>query len=189
MNFKEIETLVANAKAENKLAKELLAEEFKPFILNVSKKTFVDGYDKADIQNECFRILFYCVSMYNLEKHRFVAYATNAIKNNMNDLIKKSKNRSSAEGLESLTLSDNLEHVLPSSLPALEDMLCIKADYELLKGALESLREDEKEMIIFVFFKNNPLKSYAYLKNMCYSTANRKKKKVLTKIREHLLVV
>jgi len=188
MDFNEIEALVANAKAENKLSKEKLAEEFKPFIINISNKTFINGYDKQDIQNECFRILFKCVSIYNLEKHRFVAYATNGIKNSINDLITKSMNRSSSEGSEALILSDNLEHTIPSTADTLDDLLCNKADSELLIQAFDNLTKEEKELIIFVYFKNNPLKTYAYWKNMCYSTATRKKKTILNKMKQHLTV-
>lgn len=188
MDFNEIEALVANAKAENKLSKEKLAEEFKPFIINISNKTFINGYDKQDIQNECFRILFKCVSVYNLEKHRFVAYATNGIKNSINDLITKSMNRSSCEGSEALILSDNLEHTIPSTADALDDLLCNKADSELLIQAFDNLTKEEKELIIFVYFKNNPLKTYAYWKNMRYSTATRKKKNILNKMKQHLSV-
>lgn len=188
MDFNEIEALVANAKAENKLSKEKLAEEFKPFIINISNKTFINGYDKQDIQNECFRILFKCVSIYNLEKHRFVAYATNGIKNSINDLITKSMNRSSSEGSEALILSDNLEHTIPSTADTLDDVLCNKADSELLIQAFDNLTKEEKELIIFVYFKNNPLKTYAYWKNMCYSTATRKKKTILNKMKQHLSI-
>ena len=49
-----------------------------------------DG-DNFKILPITIKSLFKCVSMYNLEKHRFVAYATNAIKNNMGDLIKRIK--------------------------------------------------------------------------------------------------
>ena len=188
MDFNEIEALVANAKAENKLSKEKLAEEFKPFIINISNKTFINGYDKQDIQNECFRILFKCVSIYNLEKHRFVAYATNGIKNSINDLITKSMNRSASEGSEALILSDNLEHTIPSTADTLDDLLCNKADSELLIQAFDNLTKEEKELIIFVYFKNNPLKTYAYWKNMRYSTATRKKKTILNKMKQHLTV-
>lgn len=76
MDFKEIECLVAGVKSQNELSKERLVEESKPFIINLSSKTFISGYDNQDIQNECFRILFKCVSLYKLERHRFVAYAT-----------------------------------------------------------------------------------------------------------------
>jgi RNA polymerase sigma factor, sigma-70 family len=186
MNFNEIEALVAAAKAENKLSKEKLAQEFKPFILNLSSKTFISGYDREDIQNECYRILFNCVSAYNLDRHRFVGYAMSGIKNSINDLIERSIKRSPTEGMEALILSDNLEHILPSQMDALDDMICDKTALELLKNAINSLSEDERELIIFVYFKNSSLRTYAYWKNMCYSTASKKKQTILNKLKNHI---
>jgi len=123
-----------------------------------------------------YRSLFKCLSLYNLQSHRFVAYASNGIRNNINDLIKRVKSRSSAEGYEALTLSDNLEHSLPSNEDSLEDMLCDQCDCESLKLAIKNLNEYEKEIIDFIYFKNNLVTTYAHLKNMPYSTANRRKK-------------
>jgi len=186
MNFNEIEALVAGAKAEHELSKEKLAEEFKPFILNLSSKTFINGYDKEDIQNECYRILFNCVSVYDLDRHTFVGYAMSGIRNSINDLIEKSVKRSKAEGIEALILSDNLEHILPSEAAALDDMLCNKAASELLKKAINNLSEDEKELIVFIYFKNSSLRTYAYWKNMCYSTAGKKKKTIFDKLKKYI---
>lgn len=186
MNFNEIEALVAAAKAENKLSKEKLAENFKPFILNLSSKTFINGYDKEDIQNECYRILFNCVSAYNLDKHRFVGYAMSGIRNSINDLIERSIKRSPLEGKEALILSDNLEYILPSQMDALEDMLWNKIASELLKNAMDSLSQEERELIIFVYFKNSSLRTYAYWKNMCYSTASKKKQTILNKLKNYI---
>ena len=98
MNFEYIEELVTNCKNGDALSKEKLAEEFRPLIFNISKRTFIHGYAIHDIQNEGYKTLFNCVSLYNLEKHRFVAYASNSIKNNINDLIKRIKIRSFTEG-------------------------------------------------------------------------------------------
>lgn len=186
MDFNEIETLVAAAKAENKLSKEKLAEEFKPFILNLSSKTFINGYDIQDIQNECYRILFNCVSAYDLDRHRFVGYAMSGIRKSINDLIQKSITRSSAEGSETLILSDNLEHKLPSKMVALDDMLCHKTDLELLRNAINNLSQDERELILFIYFENSSLRTYAYWKNMCYSTAGKKKKNILNKLKKYI---
>ena len=176
MNYEYIEDLVIKSKNGDALSKEKLVNEFRPLIINISRRTFLDGYDRYDIQNECFRSLFKCLSLYNLQSHRFVAYASNGIRNNINDLIKRVKSRSSAEGYEALTLSDNLEHSLPSNEDSLEDMLCDKCDCESLKLAINNLSEDEKEIIDFIFFKNNLVTTYASQKNMPYSTANRRKK-------------
>jgi len=186
MNYEYIEELVIKSKNGDALSKEKLVNEFRPLIINISKRTFLDGYDRYDIHHECYRTLFKCLSLYNLQSHRFVAYASNGIRNNINDLIKRVKSRSSAEGYEALTLSDNLEHSLPSNEDSLEDMLCGKCDCESLKLAINNLSEDEKEIIDFIFFKNNLVTTYAYLKNMPYSTANRRKKVALIKISNYI---
>ncbi|AGF56165.1 RNA polymerase sigma factor (sigma-70 family) [Clostridium saccharoperbutylacetonicum] len=182
MDFDYVEALVIKCKNNDELSKEKLASEFRPLILNISKRTFIDGYDFYDIQNECYHSLFKCVSVYNLEKHRFVAYATNAIKNNVNDLIRKIKSKSFINGYETLSFCDDFEKELPSEDISLEDLLCEKCDYEDLKLALKNLTKDEMELVDFVFFKNNTLQKYASQKSMCYSTAILKKKLTLKKI-------
>lgn len=186
MDYEYIEKLVQNSKKGDKISKEKLVDEFRPLILNIAKRTFLHGYENNDIQNECYRTLFKCLSMYNPESHRFVAYASNGIRNNINDLIKRVKNKSLTEGSEALTLSDNLEESLPSNEDNLEDVLCSKADYEALKSAICSLSKEEKELIKFVFLKNNTLSAFASLKNMPYSTASRKKKIALMKLSKHI---
>jgi RNA polymerase sigma factor (sigma-70 family) len=186
MDYEYIEKLVLNSKNGDKLSKEKLVNEFRPLILNIAKRTFLHGYENHDIQNECYKTLFKCLSMYKMDSHRFVAYASNGIRNNINDLIKRVKTRSSAEGSEALTLSDNLEESLPSNEDNLEDVLCSKADYEALKLAISYLTKEEKELIKFVFLKNNTLAAYALLKNMPYSTANRRKKIALMKLSKYI---
>ena len=186
MNFKYIEQLVTKCKNNDELSKEKLAEEFRPLIFNISKRTFIDGYEIHDLQNQCYETLFKCVSLYNLEKHRFVAYATNAIKNNMNDLIKRIRIRNSTDGNDALSLHDDVEKDLPSQDISLEDLFCEECDYEELRLALNNLNEEEKELIDFIFYKNNTVQNYAYFKNMCYSTANLKKKVTLKKIFDYI---
>ncbi|MBN1078362.1 MULTISPECIES: sigma-70 family RNA polymerase sigma factor [Clostridium] len=182
MDLKYVEMLAKKSKDGDNLSKENLIEEFRPFIRNLSRKTFIHGYDKNDIENECYKNLFKCLNSYDLEKHRFVAYATNGIKNNLNDLIRKTKNRDNSEGSCALTLSDNLEDALPSNEPNLEDMLCNECDLDLLKYAIKKLTKEEQELIDFIFFKNNTIRLYSSLKNMCYSTAAKRKMEVLKKI-------
>ena len=120
--------------------------------------------------------------MYILEKHRFVAYATNAIKNNINDLIKRIKSKSSTEGNDALNLHGNFEKDISSQEISPETSLCEMCDYEDLRLALKNLNEEEKELIDFVFFRNYTVLDYSHLKNMCYSTAIVRKKNVLKKI-------
>ena len=171
MNYTQIESLVQSSQQGNPTSKELLAEAFKPFILSISQKTFINGYDFYDVQSECYKILFNCVSLYKPENNRIVAYATSGIKKSLNDLIKKSKNRSHAEGHEALILCGYLEHLLPSEIPTTEEILCEKADYEIVISALSKLPSKEKELITYVFLENNTVRAYAILHNINYSTA------------------
>ena len=172
MNFEYIECLVTKCKNDDKLSKEKLAEEFRPLIFNISKRTFIDRYEIHDIQNQCYETLFKCVSLYNLEKHRFVAYATNAIKNNINDLIKRIQTRSYTDGNAALSLHDDVEKDLPSQDISLEDLFCDQCDYDDLRLAINNLTEEEKELIDFIFYKNNTVQNYACINNMCYSNAS-----------------
>ena len=186
MNFEYIESLVTKSKNGDTFSKEKLAEAFRPLIFNISKRTFIDGYEIHDIQNQCYETLFKCITLYNLEKHRFVAYATNSIKNNINDLIKRIKIRSATEGNDALSLHENVEKDLTSQDIGLEDLLCDQCDYDDLRLAIDNLTEEEKELIDFIFYKNNTVQTYAYYKNMCYSTACQRKKVTLKKIFNHI---
>ena len=188
MNFEYIEYLVTKCKNGDKLSKEKLAEEFRPLIFNISKRTFIDGYEMHDIQNQCYETLFKCVSLYNLEKHRFVAYATNAIKNNINDLIKRIQTRSSTDGNAALSLQGDVEKDLPSQDISLEDLFCEECDYDDLRLAINNLNEEEQEPIDFIFYKNNTVQTYAYYKNMCYSTACQRKKVALKKVSDYIKI-
>ena len=147
MDFNEIESLVELAKANDKNAKEELMVKFTPLILNLSKKCFVNSYEFSDIKNECYHTLFKCVSLYNLEKHRFVAYATKAIKNSVNLLIRVSIRRSQSDGPESFIIDGKLEHTLSSDLVEPGSFLLYKLHRTNLKLALETLNLDEKELV------------------------------------------
>lgn len=57
MNYDYIEDLVRKSKDGDEVSKEKLIEEFRPFIFNLSKRTFIPGYDFDDFKNECYRIL------------------------------------------------------------------------------------------------------------------------------------
>ena len=151
MNYNIVENLILEIKEGNTKSKEKLVEEFKPFIINLSTKTFIDGYNMYDIQNECYAILLKCINKYNPEKHRFVAYATNAIKNGVYTLIRNVKRRSILEGITTLTHDGNLESLNLVSPLSVEDNLLKSCDLENIGLAIKSLTEEEQEFIRFVF--------------------------------------
>lgn len=139
MNYKIIENLALESKEGNQKAKEKLLEEFKPFILILSAKTHIDGYNIYDIQNECYAILLKCVNKYNPEKHRFVAYGTIAIKNGLYTLIRNTKRREKLEGSYTLTSDGNLDSLNLTSSRSVDDNLIKDCESQYINSVINSL--------------------------------------------------
>lgn len=182
MNYDYIEDLVKKSKDGDEYSKEKLIEEFTPFILNLSKRTFIPGYDFDDFKNECYRILFNCISLYKAESHRFVAYATNDIKNSINNLIRVNIKAKNIHGLESSPFDNYVEETYITSAPKIDELLCSKYDSDCLSYAMSKLTRDEIEIVQHVFFENKTLKSYSAEKGICYSSAVKMKRYVLDKL-------
>ncbi len=186
MDYDEIENLVKLAKGNDKNAKEELMVQFTPLILNLSKKSFVNSYEFADIKNECYQTLFKCVDLYNLDRHRFVGYATNAIKNSVNLLIRTSNRRNKSDGPEAFTLDGKLENTLFSELEDPNNFFINKLYITNLKAAIHTLNFEEQELVNYIFFKRYSLKKYSELKGIPYSIVINMKKEVLYKLKKEL---
>ncbi|WP_326513780.1 sigma-70 family RNA polymerase sigma factor [Clostridium intestinale] len=184
MNLIENERLAVLAKMGNDHAKEDLANNFKPFILNLCKKTFLNGYEFEDVQNECYKSLFKALNKYNPENKRFVAYATRSIKNALSNLIRSSTRHEKTDSRSILTLTDCLEHTLAYDIDFVEDELFPKIEILNLKAAIRKLSKEEKELIEFVYIKNQPLKAFAKQAGIPYSTSMRMRNRSLERLKE-----
>lgn len=185
MNYEYIEKLVIEAKNGDNAAKESLVLEFTPFINSLSRKTFIHGYERSDIKNECFQTLFICISKYKINSNSFVSYAINSMKNNINHLIRQIVSKNELDGLYSLSLDDNLENSLSSETDQPDEKLCNECDYNAMLFAINNkLNDVEKDLIDFIFFKGNTLTNYAYYNNISRVTALKRKKKALNKLLE-----
>lgn len=181
MNFSEIETLAARCKLGDNDAKEALVAEFTPFILNLIKKSYVKHFEFEDLKNECYKTLFKCIKLYDLEKHRFVAYATNAIKNTINYLIRSASN--ATKNIPTLALSSNLEQTLPSNEDSTEDEILRKISITEIKNIITTLTLEEKELINFIYYKNHSLRQYAAYKDLSYGKATTMKNNILKNLK------
>ena len=188
MNFNYIESLVTKAKNGDVSAKEIIFEEFRPMILNLSKRTFVHGYDFSDIEHECYATLLKCIKIYDLDKKRFVAYATMAIKNNINYLIKKTCSRSSSEGPEALILNGTLEHVLPSNNELVDVQVTDNILAESLYKYINKLTPQYKDILNFTLINNGSLKEYSKNNNINYPTTVNIKNRALNQLRKQILL-
>lgn len=186
MDYNEVESLVELAKVGDKKAKEELMVKFTPLILNLSKKSYINSYEFSDIKNECYRTLFKCVCLYNCDKHRFVAYATNAIKNSVNLLIRTSIRRNSSDGPMAFIMDGKLENTLYSVLDDPNNFLINALYKNNLKAAIETLTKREREFLDFIYFKRNALKDYSKLKSIPYIQAINMNREILHKLKTFL---
>lgn len=186
MNYDTIENLAAQAKLGDTKAKESLVKEFAPLILNLSKKSFINSYEFEDIKNECYKTLFKCVNMYNRDKHRFVAYATNAIKNSVNHLIRISVRRSGAEGTGAFSLNDKLENSLYIEVDEIDSILLSGFNKASLQAVIKKLKPSDQDLINHIIFKGYSLKKYSEFKGIPYATTVIRKANVLKKLRKDM---
>lgn len=185
MNYEYIENLVTDAKIGDLNAKKTLIQEFTPFVNSISRKIFIHGYERCDIKNECFLTLCDCISKYKLNTNSFVGYATNSIKNNLNVLITRLVKRNDFDGI--FSLSDDLENTVSLNHVIEQENKFLEYEYNRLLSAIKNnLNDSEKDLVFFLFFKNNTLTNYAYYENISYVTASKRKKKVLAKLKNNI---
>ena len=186
MDYNYIEFLILSAKTGDSLSAEKLTEEFTPLIKSLCNKTYLTNYTKEDLEEECYLTLLKCIRTYNPESHRFVAYATNAIKNNLNYLIRKNLIHKEITSQDSLTSSGYLEDLNLSSRDKIDEELLHSHTKKIILEAIENLTDEEKELFIYVVLRRNTLKSYSQLKNISYSSTSKVKSKVLKKITNYI---
>jgi RNA polymerase sigma factor (sigma-70 family) len=184
MDFAAIEDLVQLAKGDDKKAKEELMREFTPFILNLSKKTYVYSHEFTDVINHCYTALFKSIRLYNPEKHRFVAYATMAIKNAVRQLIRESVKHAPLEGSPALIMDSSLEKVLFLTSEDPCEIVLAKLNISQLKACLENLSAKEQELIKFLFFRGASLKNYSRVSGISYASAVKLKRTILWKLKK-----
>ncbi len=180
MDINLLEDLVLLAKNGDIKSKEAIIKEFTPYIISMSKKTFIPGFDYGDINNECFISLLYAIKLYDGNKNtRFVYYALSSIKNNLNYLIKKQLRLSKPNG-NSLVDFD-FENISTNNI---EDYLHDRNNTELINNINSSLNKDERELFNFLFVNNKSLSEYAYEHNISYNYSYKKKNKLQNKIKD-----
>lgn len=112
------------------------------------------------------------MKMYDPDRHIFVGFAINCMKNSIFALIKRTKKRSPCEGLDSLTFTGEIESIEESNI---DDDISLKFYKKTILDAAYSLDPLEKELFIFIFLKHNTIIKYAlYIKIASSTTVNRR---------------
>lgn len=187
MDYNKVEQLVLLSKENNERAKEQLVKEFTPLIKKLSHKNHIFGYEAIDLENECYQTLFKCVLYYNLSSHRFVAYATNALKHTVYYLIRKTCDKFKKEAIEYVAdpeIIDSTKHV---NIHGGEESIYSDEEITMIRKAITKLSKKDKDLLIFVIANKNTLKEYAAKNNISYSTALLRKKYALNRLKKSYL--
>ena len=176
MNYNYIESLVVKAKDNKKDAINELIKEFTPYIINISKKTFIPSYTYEDILSECYTSLLVAIKRYNINRHRFVAYALTAIKNNLWLLAKRNKKIN-------LDYVDFINEIAADDIK-IDDNLLNNEEADYLTSIISKLSSEEYTLYKYLFIDNKSIKEYAYINNLQYHTVYWMRKNLLYKIKK-----
>ena len=180
MDLIYVENLINKVKKGDNHSKELIIDEFTPYICKLAKNTHINGFEYLDILNECYCSLLKAIDFYDINKHRFVAYAFSSIRNNINDLIKKTIKHSEKELLYDTIFEARYDC-------SIDDNLIINDLKNKLNDCINSLTTEEYKLYKFFIIENKTPRDYAYLNNVLYQTAYNRKKKILNKLSQELM--
>lgn len=185
MNSECIEYLVLKAKSGDKSSLENILSEFTPLIIKYSSSIYLSSYSREDLIQEGYLYLVNIIKKYNPKRNRFVVYASIALKNNYNYLIRQkarynmelSYNNSTgqSDGDFGYFLTDNLD---------IEEKFIQYKNKTALYSALKNLGEEELDILIHYYFKELSIKNYALKNNMLYHNCVNLKRTALSHLKE-----
>lgn len=156
-----LEELVIKVKYGNDKAKEEILEILSKAIKYYAAKFFIKGYDLEDLISEGYNSVLHAINKYKTEYNCFYTYACRSIENNYKYLLRQ---RKEPENRESISLTDELSDTLNSKEIAVEDAVLIN----ILKKAIETLPEEEKEVIKEIYIKDNTISDVARQKGLSF---------------------
>jgi len=186
MDYAYIEHLILSTKEGNSISKEKLIDEFTPLIKKISKTTFISNYTREDIEQECYLTLLKCIDKYNPKMHRFIGYATMAIRNNINYLLRGYIKHKAINSDASLTSTGSLEDLNLKSNEEIESSILYIEKKKMYKEAINLLSKEERELLKYVYIKNNSLKQFATMKNISYSTLCKRKARIKRTLKQYI---
>lgn len=190
MDNYEIEKCVVRAKNGSEEDMLKIFEQYKPFIIKTAKKFNIKNYELTDLLQVSYIALMNVVKKYEASSNTFSAYAFKAIVNAIGNTGRKSMkyNRefslnapihpSGNTGVQFLDFINSMDNVE-------EDVVSSDNNNEIRK-IISKLPEDEMNIVIALFYKNLPLKTYAKEVGMCYPTALRKKRRALERLEANI---
>lgn len=173
----DMENLVKNAKEGDNDSMTIILNKFKYFIIKHAKKYVVPSHDFEDLIQHGFLSIIKAVQLYKLGSNNFTTYCSNAIINNFKALLKghiKHYREVQNEAILNIQVYDF----------TLEDEVIAYDETKRAIKLLNSLPEEERNILSGVFLQNKTLKEVAATYDINYRQAVEIKRKALIKLRD-----
>jgi len=179
-----IEHLVERGKTEDKLVISELIERFTPLILKIVSSIYIKGYEKEDLIQIGYLSIIKSVREFDLDRGgSFVPYVYNAVRKNYYNEIRKAAKSNYETSYEKLVDTGDYSK-LSRVEKSVEDNIIRREEICNLKTVLDKLTEEEKDLIRFSYGVGyGGLKKYSELYKVKYVTAQKRKSRVIIKLR------
>lgn len=169
---------------------EEIIKKYKPYIMNLCSKTFVNGYTFEDLYQECCLCILKSSllfdpnkmpkdSKYN-EKSYFIGYALSAVRRCLGYKV-----RLTVKERDNVDYNDTQVSIAMDDNEDIEGEYISKNAYKILIKMVKILPPDEKKLIIDVFVKGESYQQYSDLNNISYNKVIYTKRKALKRMKEY----
>lgn len=172
-DLKKLEDEVIRAKDENMEAKEFIIQFFNPFIIKMSKTTFINGMTENDIKQSLTLYLLIAIRKYS-GKNKFFWYAIQTMKNNIYRELKRRKKDNGLINIEKIPFSNN---------DYIEDNILKSEEVQTLKRAIHQLNDKDNELLCKIYFEDYDYNKLIRYFNQNYNTIASRKNRALKKLK------
>jgi len=178
----EFDELCKRAKSGDDNAVWLITLKLRPFIIKCSYSIYLKNYDSEDIISVATVALLRSIKCFNLDSNKhFFPYAIITIKNALNMEIRKVAKYWKESSL------DNYLEKNGENFTNYDDQKSIEEEYinkELVKCRLEVLNDEERKLIVSLYYKGTSIVKYANINNLDYKKCSNMKLKALRKMKK-----
>lgn len=191
-NYDSIEFLVRKAKSNkegSEKAKIEVVESFNFLLYKNCKRVYKylkEEYSMEDLLQIGKYSILKAIDMYDDSKHNFPLYVNRAIRNNFNDVLRKSNKRLNTMSLDKELIEGvKLEDTLSSKVNIEEEYLN-KEKLQEVKKAIKTLSDKERRFLDFCLKEDKcVIKKYSKATGISYSTCAKMKSRIIKKLKKY----
>ena len=183
-----MEDLIIKSKQGDKSALEEILRMFQPLINNTAISFYIYGYEDEDIKQIARLAIIKAVKKFNIDlSNSFPTYVKEVIRNTMYKEIDKAqkvyfKDKISKEIAKVI----DIKEIVDENIDIQEEFIKKEKTKELEK-AISLLKEEERNLLKYIYIKEKTLKDYSKENNIEYYKCRYMKDKIIKQLKDTLL--